>query len=281
MTILIVPVFIAMSVLAVLAWQAVRKGVLTLRGWAAAALAISALASFPLSVISSAYLAIVPVDGCELASWIREVWKAHGWAAAFLWVIGGAAGLLAKGAWFPTRRSTVKAVAVACAVMLPLTLLDAIVFRGLKNFEEPLALAEAVSPDGRRRATAFRTPWLDAACFVELEANEPHPLLSRKLGAAGFDGDRNGLVMRPGDLSYNDALRRNSRLTWTHDGQALVLRFAGAPVVAYDLPRGTVLEASMFSGRGESVETREKDRQASLKAAVERLVAEHGGEKGE
>jgi hypothetical protein len=279
MTILIVPVLIAMAVLALLAWQAGRKGAMTLRGWAAAVLAISALASFPLSVISSAYLAIVPVGGYELAPWIREVWRAHGWAAAFLWVAGGAAVLLAKGARFPSRRAAVKVVAVTCAVMLPLVLIDALCFQGLKSFEEPLALAEAVSPDGSRRATAFRTTWLDAACYVELEANDPHPLLSCKLGAASFDGDRR-MEVKPPDRSYEDALRRNSRLAWTRDGQAIVLWFADAAVVAYDLPRRTMLEASMFSGRGQSDKAREKDRQASFKEAVERLVAEHGGVAG-
>jgi hypothetical protein len=142
MTILIVPILIAMAVLALLAWQAGRKGSLTLRGWAAAVLALSALASFPLSIISSAYLAIMPVGGYELAPWIRQAWRAYGWAAGFLW-------------------------------------------------------------------------------------------------------------------------------------------FAGAPVVAYDLPRGTMLVAADFPGRGETAEAREKDRRASFKVAVERLVAEHGGAAGE
>ena len=275
MTILIVPILIAMAVLAVRAWQACRKGTLTLRGWAAAVLAISALASFPLSVISSAYLAIVPVGGYELAPWIRQEWKAYGLAAVFLWVVGGAAVLLLKGARFPSQRAAVKIVAVTCAVMLPLTLIDALSFQGLKGFQEPLALAEAVSPDGRHRATAFRLTWLDASCYVELEANEPHPLLSRKLGVTGFDGDRR-MRMETGDR-YEDVLRRNSRLAWTRDGQAIVLWFADAAVVAYDLPRRAMLEASMFSGRGESDEARHKDRQASFKEAVDRLLAGHGG----
>jgi hypothetical protein len=274
------PVLFALAVLAVLAWQSVRKGNLVLRGWAAAVLAISALASFPLYVISSAYMAIVPVGGCELAPWIREAWRAHGWAAAFLWVVGGAAVLLAKGARFPSRRSAVKAVVVTCGVMLPLTLIDALGFQVLKHIQEPLALAEAVSPDGSQRATAIRITWLDASCYVELEANDPHPLLSRKLDATGFDGDRR-MKMEPEDRSYDDALRRNSRLAWTRDGQAIVLWFADVPVVAYDLPRGTMFEASRFSGRGETDEACEKDRQASFKEAVERLVAEHGGVAGE
>jgi hypothetical protein len=274
------PVLFALAVLAVLAWQSVRKGNLILRGWAAVVLAISALASFPLYVISSAYMAIVPVGGCELAPWIREAWRAHGWAAAFLWVVGGAAVLLLKGARFPSRRAAVKAVVVTCAVMLPLTLIDALFFQVLKHIQEPLALAEAVSPDGSQRATVFRITWLDASCYVELEANDPHPLLSQRLGVTGFDGDRR-MRMKPEDLSYEDALRRNSRLAWTQDGQAIVLWFADVPVVAYDLPRRTMLEASMFSGPGETDEAREKNRQASFKEAVERLVAEHGGVAGE
>jgi hypothetical protein len=279
MPILILPILytIAMAVLAVRAWHACRKGTLILRGWAAAVLALSALASFPLGVISSAYLAIVPVGGCELAPWIREAWKAHGWAAVFLWMVGVAAVLLLKGARFPSRRAAVKVVAVTCAMMLPLTLLDALCFQGLKSFQEPLALAEAVSPDGLQRATAFRIPWLDAACYVELESSGPHPLLSRKLDATGFDG---APLRKPGDLSCEDALRRNSRLAWTRDGQAIVLWFADVPVVAYDLPRRAMLQASMFSGRGETDEARHKDRQASFKEAVDRLVAEHGGPAG-
>ena len=228
------PVLFALAVLAVLAWQSVRKGNLVLRGWAAAVLAISALASFPLYVISSAYMAIVPVGGCELAPWIREAWKAYGWAAAFLWVIGGAAALFLKGARFPSRRAAVKVVAVTCAVMLPLTLIDALFFQVLKHIQEPLALAEAVSPDGSRRATAFRITWLDASCYVELEPSGPHPLLSRKLDVTSFDGDRR-MQMETGDR-YEDVLRRNSRLAWTRDGQAIVLWFADVPVVAYDLP---------------------------------------------
>jgi len=276
MPILIVPVLFALAVLAALAWQAGRKGNLALRRWAAAVLAISALASFPLSVISSAYLAIVPVGGCELAPWIRQEWKAHGWAAIFLWVAGGAAVLLLKGVRFPSRRAAVKVVAVTCGVMLALTLIDAFSFQGLKHFQEPLALAEAVSPDGSQRATAFRTTWLDAAWYVELEPSDPHPLLSQRLGAANFDGDRR-MEMKTGDRSYDDALRRNSRLAWTCDGQAIVRWFADSAVVAYDLPHSAMLDASMFSGRGETDEARRKDRQASFKEAVDRLVAEHGG----
>jgi len=279
MTILIVPILIAMAVLATLAWQAGRKGNLILRGWAMAIFALCALASFPLNVISLAYLAIVPVGGYELAPWIRQEWKAYGLAAVFLWVVGGAAVLLLKGARFPSRRAAVKIVAVTCAVMLPLTLIDALSFQGLKGFQEPLALAEAVSPGGRERATAFRITWLDASCYVELEANEPHPLLSRKLGVTSFDGDRR-MQMKPEDRSYDDALRRNSRLAWTRDGQAIVFWFADAPVVAYDLPRRAILEASNFLGSGQSDEARRKDRPASFKEAVDRLVAEHGGAAG-
>ena len=279
MTILIVPILLALAVLAALAWQAGRKGTLTLRGWAAAVLALSALASFPLNVVSSVYLAVVPVGGYELAPWIREAWKSHGWAAIFLWVVGGAAVLLLKGARFPSGRAAVKVVAATCAVMLPLTLIDASCFRVLKGFQEPLALAEAVSPDGRQRATAFRITWLDAACYVELEANNPHPLLSRKLDAASFDGDSR-VEMKPGDRSYEDTLRRYSRLSWTQDGQAIVLWFADVPVVAYDLPCRAMLEASRFPGRGQTAEAREKDRLASFKEDVDRLVAEHGGPAG-
>jgi hypothetical protein len=99
------------------------------------------------------------------------------------------------------------------------------------------------------------------------------------LGVTGFDGDRR-MQMKPEDRSYDDALRRNSRLAWTRDGQAIVFWFADAPVVAYDLPRGTMLEASMFLGRGETDEARRKDRQASFKEAVDRLLAEHGGPAG-
>lgn len=278
MTILIIPILVAVAVLVVLAWRAVRNGKMTVRGWAAAVLILCGLASFPLDVISWAYLAIVPVGGYELAPWIREAWKAHGWAAAFLWMVGGAVVLLLKGARFPSRRAAVKAVAVACAVMLPLTLLEALCFEGLKDFQAPLALAEAVSPDGSQRATAIRLTWLEASCYVELEANEPHPLLSRKLGVTGFDGDRR-MQMETGDR-YEDVLRRNSRLAWTRDGQAIVLWFADIPVVAYDLPRRAMLQASMFSGSGETDESREKNRQASFKEAVERLVAEHGGVAG-
>jgi hypothetical protein len=279
MTILIVPILIALAVLAVLAWQAGRKGTLILRGWALPILALCALASFPLNVISSAYLVIVPVGGYELAPWIREAWKAHGLAAVFLWMVGGAAVLLLKGARFPSRRAAVKVVAVTCAVMLPLALLEALCFQVFKDFQAPLALAEAVSPDGRERATAFRITWLDAACYVELESSGPHPLLSRKLDVTSFGGDRR-MQMKPEDRSYEDALRRNSRLAWTRDGQAIVLWFADAPVVAYDLPRRTMLEASMFSGRGDTDEARQKDRQASFKEAIDRLVAEHGGPAG-
>jgi hypothetical protein len=163
--------------------------------------------------------------------------------------------------------------------MLPLTLIDALFFQVLKHIQEPLALAEAVSPDGSRRATAFRITWLDASCYVELEPSGPHPLLSRKLDVTSFDGDRR-MQMETGDR-YEDVLRRNSRLAWTRDGQAIVLWFADVPVVAYDLPRGTMFEASRFSGRGETDEACEKDRQASFKEAVERLVAEHGGVAGE
>ena len=283
MTILIVPILIAMVVLAVLAWQAVRSGKMTVRRWAAAVLIVCGLASFPLDVISSAYLAIVPVGGCELAPWIREAWKAHGWAAILLWVIGGAAVLLAKGVRFSTRRAAGRAIVATCAVMLPLTVLDALAFQFFKDFQSPLLLAEALSPDGSRRATAFRTAWMDAGCcYVELEASGPHPLLSRKLGATSFyweDWNRR-IQMMSGDRSYDDALRRNLRLAWTRDGQAIVFWFADAPVVAYDLPRGTMLEASAFSGPGETPEARRKDRQAGFKAAVDRLLAEHGGPAG-
>ena len=149
MTILIVPILLALAVLAALAWQAGRKGTMTLRGWAAAVLALSALASFPLNVVSSAYLMVMPVGGYELAPWIREAWKAHGWAAIFLWVVGGAAVLLLRGARFPSGRAAAHVVAVTCFLMLPLTLIDAFLFQLLKGFQEPLALAEAVSPDGR------------------------------------------------------------------------------------------------------------------------------------
>ena len=60
-----------------------------------------------------------------------------------------------------------------------------------------------------------------------------------------------------------------------------MLWFADATVVAYDLPRRAMLEASMFSGRGATDKAREKDWQASFKAAVDRLVAQHGRVAGE
>jgi hypothetical protein len=265
--------------LAVLVLHQYRRKRLTLRWWGAVLLAASALASFPLSLISTVYLLIQIhlMAPYELGLWITGGWLEYGRYACLAWVVGFPLVIQLKGVEFASRSATAWSIGVAMAVMLVLTAADAAL---LWDATQPGRRVEtsAASPDGAQRATAIR--WmLKDTCHYELvvEKNIAHPWLARSLVT---------VTLAPDDLAagWSSAAAQTppsgeDRVIWSRDSQVVIVMAAaegGQVVAVYDFSQQQALTPAEREG-GDNP-TGRPGRWLQFVRTVMMLLREHGGE---
>jgi hypothetical protein len=277
---LVILVALALAVLAVLALHQHRKKRLVLRWWGALVLAISVLASFPLSVITTAAFLIQANLTAPYgpALWITEGWEAHGRFMALAWVLGFPLVIKLKGVEFASRHDAAWSIGVAMAILLPLSALDAATF-WMAGYAPDRVRVEAVSPDAQMRVTAIRTHGLGASHYrLIAEKNVPRPWVSQSLGSASVP-DAAWPAMGAPQAAEEEARVEGYRLAWSADSQVIALWFKDVPLAAFDFSRqeGFAISDPEWFEEGQSGD--EAFRQASIRFrdALQRLMKEHGG----
>jgi hypothetical protein len=277
---LVILVALALAVLAVLTLHQHRKKRLVLRGWGALVLAISVLASFPLSVITTAAFLIQAnlMAPSGPALWVTEGWEEHGRFMALAWVLGFPLVIKLKGVEFASRHDAAWSIGVVMAILLPLSALDAATFWMAGSATDRVRV-ETVSPDARVRVTAIRTHRLGASHYRFIaEKNVPRPWVSQSLRSASVP-DAAWPAMSASQAAEEVARVEGYRLAWSADSQVVALWFKEVPLAAFDFSRqeGLAISDTAWIEEGQSGD--EAYRQASIRFrdVLRRLIEEHGG----
>jgi hypothetical protein len=274
-------VLLSLLVLAVLAIHQYRRKRLTVRWWGAALLAVFTLASFPLTIITTAYFLIQShfLAPDDLGLWITGAWQDYGRYASLAWVVGFPLVIKLKGVEFASPRHAGWSIGIAIAIMLPLTVADAAVFWVDTQTGQRTEIS-AVSPDGAWLATAVRTG-NPAVCRYTLvsEENVRRPWLSRTLASVTIGTPEELAALGPPEAPGAQPSLDMDRLAWSRDGQIVALWRGGQVMIVYDFSRGGALTLSdpAWVQEGETGEAERPGRWRRFREAAERLMQEHGG----
>jgi hypothetical protein len=273
-------VLLSLLALAVLAIHQYRRKRLTMRWWGAVLLAVFALASFPLTVITAAYFLLqnrflAPND---LGLWIISTWQDYGRYASLVWVVGFPLVIKLKGVQFASARHAGWSIGIAIAIMLPLTLLDSSAFWASIVMDLRTEVS-AVSPDGLVRVTAIRTERSNF-CHYSLvsEENISRPWLSRSLATVTVSRE-DLAAARPSEPAAGEPAMIQDRLAWSRDSRVVALWRDALPMAAYDFSRGLAFTLSdpEWGVEGEAGPEAALARWRRLSEAIDRLMREHGG----
>jgi len=251
------------------------KEKLTLRWWALPVFVLAVLASFPFSVITRLYLALVgdAPGAWQLAIAVREVWWNWGWVTLFVWPLALVLILVLGGVRFARRRTAFWSIGLLTVGLVLLGVVEGALFPLFGRWPpDRHRVATTVSPDGHWRALAFRRDWVGRV-FLDLEC-EPvvsSCLFSHYIGACSGYGSPDDM---PSEAPH--------QVFWSRDSKVVGLSVNGVPVLAYDFDERLLLRRArretccvwevQDGGRSEWI-----DDLGAGAARVRELLAAHGG----